>query len=252
MPIIALILILLALYALFVVVTTYWQGIILAIFAVIVLKILFYLCLYLPWLKHLQKSVLLYLPAQKRYIVPIEWKKDKQRQAWLVRYVSPHLYEGKLDIHEGIESIRSVKPISQKQASRSIPLAAMLKIAHPTQIAYQRVFPQITQLRQQINELQRLRNLAASSRLYGGKVSLYERAIAQCEQLQQNTTHFFNQISEYIEEVLIGAELAAFDPQSLPDPIDVEFDLQSQYSAIQEQFERLKVEVEIYSQLQAN
>jgi hypothetical protein len=229
-------------------ITTHWQMIVLVIFGLIVLRIAYHLLIYLPWLNRLKKASLLRLKNSDKYLIPLYWEKKPDWASWQLTCVYPYLSNGHVMFSEEMFCAYQVKRVNSRGQGQPF-LSVMQQLVTPTQTIYQDIMPQMGELQRQINELNRLKQLALSSEVYYQKGALYERAIAQLNQLHKASEELRVQSISYIRELLIGLELAQFDSDILPDPLEYQLTIQTKYQLISEQLEQLKLEVDTYQSL---
>lgn len=106
--------------------------------------------------------------------------------------------------------------------------------------------PQISAFKQQYVKLEKL---LLGSDLYNSKAQIYRRAKNQIQQLIQQAENLNQEYCKCIKEILIGAEISQFDPNSLSDILERKLTLHSKYEAFKADFEDKKNEIAAYDNL---
>ena len=94
------------------------------------------------------------------------------------------------------------------------------------------IYPQLAKFREQDAELERLENLVSTSEMYHSKVHLYQRARNQIQKLIDQAENLKREYSKCIREILIGAEISQFDPNTMSDILERKLTLHSKYEAL--------------------
>lgn len=97
--------------------------------------------------------------------------------------------------------------------------------------------PEIHRLQEQRRQLSQLRTLVSTSELYGAQQALYDRALIQVNELLDKAEELQFAYVRAIREILIGRQVAAYDPSGLPTSHHT---LDSRYITVREEYEQMK------------
>ncbi|GFE70646.1 hypothetical protein [Chroococcus sp. FPU101] len=208
----------------------------------------------------IRQGKVLQLLAQNQYSIPLEVIEQQQevkktlfkipinykKSSWLIKSVKPQLTKEGISFKIFANELNQVK-IVQKQSKNST-FELMNKIAIPTQEVISKIEPQITEFNEQISKLEELRSLAASSEVYHQQAEVYGKAIAQITDLVNNAEELKKECLKFVRENLIGAELAKYNPDHLPE-ITQKIEFEAKYQAIKEKYDLLREEVKAYFEL---
>lgn len=139
-----------------------------------------------------------------------------------------------------IPSLEEVNIQDQVNLRAAQELAALVK-EH-----IQFVEPEILNLRRQRRKINELMDLVATSELYASQQEIYERALFQVENLLDKAEELQQAYVHFIREVLIGRQVAGYDPNSLPDD---SFAIDNQYKKIRAQYQDMKDTATAYAEL---
>jgi hypothetical protein len=179
---------------------------------------------------------------KKLYKIPLNYKKSN----WLIKSVKPQLTKEGISFKVFCHELNQVK-VPQKRPKDS-GFELMQAIAVPTQEVLSKIEPQIAEFNEQLAKLVELRDLAASSEVYTQQAEVYGRAIAQIADLVNNAEDLKRECLKFVRENLIGAELAKYNPDNLPE-ITQKIEFEAKYKAINEKYELLREEVKAYFEL---
>lgn len=211
-------------------------------------------------LNAIRQGKVLRLLTQDQYSIPLEVIEQKrevkkkffkipfsyQTSSWLIKSVKPQLTKEGISFSIFAHELKQVK-IGRKDSKNST-FELMEKISIPTQEIISKIEPQIAEFNQQIDRLEELRSLAASSEVYHQQAEVYGKAIAQITDLVNKAEELKRECLKFVRENLIGAELAKYNPDHLPEVTQkIEFD--AKYKAIKEKYDLLREEVKAYFEL---
>lgn len=108
------------------------------------------------------------------------------------------------------------------------------------------VEPEILNLRKQWHKINDLLSLISTSDFYASQQGTYERALFQVERLLEKAEALQQVYIRFIREVLIGREIAGYDPNLL---LDDSFAIDHQYHQIRDEYLRMKDTAIAYTQL---
>ncbi|PSF38235.1 hypothetical protein C7H19_07130 [Aphanothece hegewaldii CCALA 016] len=176
------------------------------------------------------------------YKIPINYKKS----SWLIKSVTPQLTKEGISFKVFAHELNQVKIVQKRSKDSTFDL--MQKISIPIQEVISKIEPQITEFNEQIDKLEELRSLAASSEVYHQQAEVYARAIAQITDLVKNAEELKRECLKFVRENLIGAELAKYNPEQLPE-VTQKIEFEAKYKAINQKYELLREEVKAYFEL---
>jgi uncharacterized membrane protein len=188
------------------------------------------------------KSDVLFVPEHKTYIIPI---KIVDRT---ITSIQARLKNGSVELIESSYQFDRVKEVDRDNIGSNRDLEIAKQISYSIQTMYQ-IEPKIGEFKQRIEEIKHLKNLASRSEVYAQKVVDYSQLILQIEETIENAKQLRNECFKLIGEILIGAELAKFDPDKMSDPMDWKSQFATRYNAITEQFQFLQDKEKAYSEL---
>ncbi len=165
---------------------------------------------------------------------------------YTVTTVQPQLNGNGIIFPEFIYKPKEVDIVVESQQSAFL---TMKQVANPTKDIFIKIIPQIIELDRKISELIHLENLAASSDVYAAQSHLYLRARQQIQDLRSNAEKLHQECKKFIREVLIGEELARFNPDSIPDLASYKFMFDAQYQVINQRYQMLNDEMQAYAEL---
>ncbi|MGB3615321.1 MAG: hypothetical protein WBA10_16125 [Elainellaceae cyanobacterium] len=99
------------------------------------------------------------------------------------------------------------------------------------------VEPEIFKLREQWHNINKLLSLVATSEVYANHQEIYERALRQVEGLLDKAEELQLIYVRSIREILIGRQIAAYNPELLPDSSVV---IDSKYQQVRDEYQRMK------------
>ncbi|MEO0406275.1 MAG: hypothetical protein AAF289_02885 [Cyanobacteria bacterium P01_A01_bin.135] len=106
--------------------------------------------------------------------------------------------------------------------------------------------PEIQRLQDQRTQICQLRTLVATSDIHAGQQGSYDRALEQVNELLQKAEELQFAYVCTIREILIGRQVAAYDPSGLP-PDSATID--SRYMAVREEYEQMKAIATAHTEL---
>ncbi|MGF1514843.1 MAG: hypothetical protein ACFB5Z_14270 [Elainellaceae cyanobacterium] len=110
-----------------------------------------------------------------------------------------------------------VPPLDSMSSQDKINLSAAQELSALVRDHVRFVEPEIIGLRQQKHKINGLLNLVATSEVYRGHQEIYERALLQVEDLIDKAEELQLVYVRAIREILIGRQVASYDPNALPD-----------------------------------
>jgi hypothetical protein len=209
----------------------------------------------------IQESDAISIPSQTLYSIPLEADKitknlplknskhtrTNQQSTWLIKSIRPELENGVVKFIEFSHEINKVKVMSKEPQDSNFQ--TIKQISPLTKEIFNKIDPQLIEFNKQKDELQRLQELVSSSEVYRSKAEIYARGAAQIQQLIGNARDLRQEYLKFIREILIGAELSRFDPESMSDVLERKVVLDSKYQVITSKYQDLKLEMEAYSEL---
>ncbi|MBD2090578.1 hypothetical protein H6F67_12005 [Microcoleus sp. FACHB-1515] len=144
--------------------------------------------------------------------------------------------------------LRSAHVPSLRQADTqndiSIRIAQDLSLLMKEHIEF--VEPEILNLNKQHQKISELLDLVTTSDFYAGQQDIYERALIQIENLLNKAEELQQVYVRFIREVLIGREVAAYNPDLIPDS---GFAIDQQYRKIKQEYQAIKDTAIAYGEL---
>lgn len=245
-------------------VTQYWMfvlGILITSIAVLLLGRVIYRFGYIGQkLKAIRQGKVVQLLSQNQYSIPLEVIPQQQKvkkslykipinykkSSWLIKSVKPQLTKEGISFKIFAHELDQVKVVQKRSKDSTFEL--MQKISVPTQEVISKIEPQITEFNEQLDKLEELRSLAASSEVYSQQAEVYAKAIAQITDLVGKAEELKGECLKFVRENLIGAELAKYNPDHLPE-VTQKIEFEAKYKAINEKYELLREEVKAYFEL---
>ncbi|MBW4616206.1 MAG: hypothetical protein KME21_23620 [Desmonostoc vinosum HA7617-LM4] len=108
------------------------------------------------------------------------------------------------------------------------------------------VEPEILNLKKQWHKINELLELVTTSEFYVNQRGVYQRALFQVENLLDKAEELQQVYIGFIREVLIGKQVAGYDPNLLPDD---GFAIDNQYKKIREEYQYMKDTATAYTEL---
>lgn len=105
---------------------------------------------------------------------------------------------------------------------------------------------EISEQEKEKRQIEHLLTLVAASQLYGDRKGIYERALAQVEQIVEKGKKLEQIYTSLIRELLIGRQLSEYDPNRISNK---HLALDNQYQQIKEEYESLKDQSTAYTEL---
>lgn len=162
-----------------------------------------------------------------------------------VKVVFPRLTEdGDVEYLYSWHSIHDIKIPKSNSPSRSMRLQSAEEVTQAIREHLQ-IEPEISQLEQEQEKLERLANLIASSEFYRGYLDPYERASEQIETLIHKARALRNIYVRIIRETLIGAEMSTYTLNEMPSQMAVD----AQYQRLKAEYEQIKQTAIAYPEL---
>lgn len=162
-----------------------------------------------------------------------------------VKVVFPRLtHDGDVEYLYSWHSIHDIKIPKSNSESRSLRLQLAEEVTQSIQEHLQ-IEPEILQLEQEQEKLERLANLIASSEFYWGYLDPYERASDQIETLISKARALRNIYVRIIRETLIGAEMSTYTLNEIPSQMAVD----AQYQQLRAEYDQIKQTAIAYPEL---
>lgn len=139
--------------------------------------------------------------------------------------------------------VEMATPAAVQQRGEPMELAAGIA---PVIREHLQIDAEISRLNQEYKKVNELADLVSTSDLYSNKVSLYERALEQIENLLRKAEELENIYICFIRETLIGIQIASYDADRITSDV-VHFD--DQYRQLKEEYLRLKDTAMAHSEL---
>jgi hypothetical protein len=211
----------------------------------------------------LKTTNVIFLPKQQAYAIPIDlFQQEREivrttanrtykhrRKEWMVKSIRPELNGDQVEFVESIDRIDQAEIIPEDTHASNFDLNIARQVSRPSKDIYCKVQPKLIEFKQTVAELKQKEKLAKSSAIYTKQAQLFSRASEQVEKLIDDNERYRNQCLEFIRETLIGAELARFNPDILPDPLEWNLRLQTKRKELDEQFQKLRDEMATFSEL---
>jgi hypothetical protein len=257
--------IVLAIFVIYVLVT-YWKFI-LALTIVSLLSILAISFLYhkatLAKIANIKNSKVIFIPSQTIYSIPIEVEKKSreiskttpkgtkksQITEWIVKSIYPELKNGNLQFVSLDSELTKVEII--KKELNNLDYKISQEISQFVKEVILELDPRIEQLKKQIDELNRLKDLVLGSKIHADNAQRHEKGILERQESLSAVKEAKAICYEIIKEKLIEKELTKADPDELLDTEwKVEFDIK--HRARQEQYQIYKDQIKAYIELREN
>lgn len=187
-------------------------------------------------------SDVLFVPESKIYVIPLGVTNE------VINTVRAVLNNGKVELTESPHSFDRVKDPDRVKNNSHRELETAKEVSYSLKTMYQ-IDPKIEEFKQKIEELRQAKKLASLSEVYAEKVLDYSKIIAQIEETIENAKQLHHECFKLIGEILIGAELAKFDPDTISEPAAWKLQFATRSNAINEQFQFLQDKEKAYSEL---
>jgi hypothetical protein len=210
-----------------------------------------------PKIDRILDSDVIYIPDKKLYSIPLDVLKMEREivnedhhqpnslTTWKVKTIHPTITETEIQLHDITVDLQQVNLIESDlnnydyiNTRRLAPLVKTLLFE---------INPKIERLVEKRNQLNRLRNLAASSEIFHPQTEVYDRAINQIQVVIDKATSFQQECLRFIRETLIERELVQSDLD--PELVDWPLDFVGKYQLIQEKYQLWKEEIQAYFEL---
>lgn len=177
----------------------------------------------------------------KNYGIPI---KIKQRS--LAQVIFPKLTEsGDLAYIYSWHDISDLEVPNRGLNPRDTKLNTILELA-PLIKHHLQIEPNVSALKDQYRQIDKLAKLVAKSHIYAANVDTYEQGLAQIKNLVRKAGKLENVYVCLIREVLIGVMIADYNPESAK---VLEGDFDWQYRHAKEEYQNMKEVASAYFQL---
>lgn len=164
---------------------------------------------------------------------------------WKVKTIYPEITESAIRLHDITVDLQQVTVI--KSDRPDYDCANTRRLAPLVKTLIFDINPKIDRLIAKRDELNRLRDLAASSELFQSRTEVYGRAIYQVQLVIDKAEAFRQECLKFIRETLIERELVKSDID--PDLVDWPLDFETKYHLIQEKYQLWKEEIVAYLEL---
>jgi hypothetical protein len=210
-----------------------------------------------PKIDRILDSDVIYIPDKNLYSIPLDVVKtereivgeDSQQltpvTTWKVKTIHPTITETEIQLHDITVDLQQVNLI--KSDFNNYDYTNTRRLAPLVKTLIFEINPKIDSLVAKKNQLNRLRNLAASSEIFHPQTEVYDRAINQVQLIIDKAESFRQECLRFIRETLIERELVQSDID--PDLVDWPLDFTSKYQLIQEKYQLWKEEVQAYFEL---
>lgn len=210
-----------------------------------------------PKIDRILDSDVIYIPDQKLYSIPLDVLKmdqemvnsDRQQPTpvttWKVKTIHPTITETEIQFHDITVDLQQVNLI--KSDLNNYDYTNTRRLAPLVKTLLFEINPKIASLVDKKNQLNRLRNLAASSEIFHSQTEVYDRAINQVQLIIDKAEAFRQECLRFIRETLIERELFQSDIDA--NLVDWPLDFASKYQLIQEKYQLWKEEVQAYFEL---
>jgi hypothetical protein len=210
-----------------------------------------------PKIDRVLDSDVIYIPEKKLYSIPLDVLKMEQEMinkdsqqlspvtTWQVKTIHPTITETEIQLHDITVDLRQVNLI--KSDLNNYDYTNTRRLAPLVKTLLFEINPKIDNLVEKRNQLNRLRNLAASSEIFHPQTEVYDRAINQVQLVIDKAESFRQECLRFIRETLIERELIQSDID--PSIVDWPLDFVSKYQLIQEKYQLWKEEVQAYFEL---
>ncbi len=187
-------------------------------------------------------SDVLFIPESKIYVIPLHVTNES------IDSVRAVLNNGVVKLTEAAYQFDRVQETSRVKQNNQRELEIAKQVSYSLKTMYQ-IAPKIGEFKQKIDELKQAKKLASLSEVYAEKVLDYSKIIAQIEETIENARKLHDECFKLIGEILIGAELAKFDPDTMSEPGEWKLQFATRANAITEQFQFLQDKEKAYSEL---
>jgi hypothetical protein len=187
-------------------------------------------------------SHVLFVPAAKLYVIPLIATSDT------INTVRAVLTNGKVELTTSAYSFDRVETTDRVKTASRAELEIAQQVSYPLETMYQ-IDPKIEEFKQKIEELKQAKRLASLSEVYADKVLDYSKVISQIEETIENAKRLHHECFKLIGEILIGAELAKLNPDTISEPATWKLQFATRSTAITEQFQFLQDKERAYSEL---
>lgn len=239
-------------------VINYWKIIAAFIGIIVTLFILYFiitLVLEQRKIRQIRQSEVISIPSQTLYGIPMKVEKHQGetnegeiKSQWIVMSFRPELNDNNLNfvkLNHELDKVKVIKSEPQQDSNYE----TTKQISSLTKEIFCEIDPQLSVFKKQDAELERLEKLISSSDLYHSKVHLYKRARIQVQQLIDQAENLKLEYCKCIREILIGAEISQFEPNTMPDILEIKLTLHSKYEALLNEFQNRKDEIDVYNEL---
>ncbi|WZF15203.1 hypothetical protein WKK05_21690 [Nostoc sp. UHCC 0302] len=165
-----------------------------------------------------------------------------------IRVIFPKLTQEGIEYIYSWHNLRSIRiPTLENINSQSrVNLQVAQQLAFLMKEHIQFIEPEILNLRKQWHKINELLDLVATSEFYASQQGIYKRALFQIENLLDKAEELQQVYIGFIREVLIGRQVAGYDPNLLPDD---GFAIDNQYKRIREEYQYMKDTATAYAEL---
>jgi hypothetical protein len=210
-----------------------------------------------PKIDRILGSDVIYIPEKKLYSIPLDVLKTEQEivnsdrdqltpmTTWKVKTIHPTITETEIQLHDITVDLQQVNLI--KSDLNNYDYTNTRRLAPLVKTLLFEINPKIANLVEKKNQLNRLRNLAASSEIFHPQTEVYDRAINQVQMVIDKAEAFQQECLRFIRETLIERELIQSDID--PNLVDWPLDFASKYQLIQEKYQLWKEEIKAYFEL---
>jgi len=202
-----------------------------------------------------RQSEVISIPSQTLYSIPMrvekhEYETDegKIKSRWMVASLRPELNNSNVSFVPMDYALKKVK-VLRSGPQQDNNYQTTKEIASLTKEIFTEIDPQLSKFKQEHAELARLEKLVSSSEMYHSKTHLYRRARIQVQQLIDQAEKLKREYVKCIREILIGAEMSQFNPDSLSDILERKLILHSKYETFKTEFQNKKDEIQVYDNL---
>ncbi|MBR8831950.1 MAG: hypothetical protein N5P05_002551 [Chroococcopsis gigantea SAG 12.99] len=204
-------------------------------------------------------SEVIFIPSANLYAIPLDVRENERtsvdinnnnltsNKSWSVKSVYPELDNYDIHLRSLAVDLKQIKLINDNQKNYDYQNIARLNSVIKNLIF--EINPKLEELYQKRDELTRLKNLAASSEIYGAQTAVYERAIAQVQSVIEGAEKFRHECLKFVRETLIERELVRADID--PDLLDWKLSFDEKSQSLQEKYETWREEVKAYLSLKS-
>jgi hypothetical protein len=188
------------------------------------------------------QSEVLFVPESEIYVIPLNVTNDS------IDSVRAVLNNGVVQLTASSYPFDRVRETSRVKNNVHREQEIARQLSYSLKTMYQ-IDPKIGEFQQKIDELKQAKKLASLSEVYADKVLDYSKIISQIEETIENARQLHNECFKLIGEILIGAELAKFDPDTMSEPGEWKLQFATRANAITEQFQFLQDKEKAYAEL---